>query len=151
MIKIHAAMRVASFVSKALLVVGLMGMTVLCGFLLGPVIETKYMPVVRDIQVEDVSKADDAFTSLHIRGRKVRNCKFLEVNALTGDELFPEKAIVRIPKYDGTSRPAGLQDFGVWEFEPRGHFLKLIVTHSCHALWDTTTELYERHNMEPSP
>ncbi len=146
MTNVKAAMRIASFVSKALLVVGIMGLTALCGFLIGPVLETKYMPVVRDVQVVDVSKDEDAFTSLHIRGRKVRGCKFLAVNALTGDELFPEKATVRIPKYDGGSRPAGMQDFGVWEFEPRGHFLKLVVTHSCHALWDTTTELYERHS-----
>lgn len=126
-----------------IILVGAILVTSVVVILMGPIVENKFYPVTEDVEVVKVQSTDPNRTALSITGNKVRDCRFIEVSALSGDKTKPEKAEIFFERRTGTTRPSGVQSFGIWEFSPKGNFVKAQVVHSCHPLWETTTTFFE--------
>lgn len=114
--------------------------------ILGPIIETKYFPVIEDSQFSIVDAVKPEGVSVLVLGEKKRACRFLEVNALVKDPAsnLYQKAEVSFSTQNGNAtRPTGMQSFGVWTFVPSGKSVVLEVRHECHGMWETVTKLGE--------
>lgn len=126
-------------------------------FVLGPILEGKYFPVVQDI-IGTYKTSDDVKMYFSVYGNKLRGeCKFIEVKTLIGrntqDEVPPIKGTVWfVDAGQGPeSRPTGFQDFGTWAFVPKGDRVIVSATWSCHPFWNTEQQLgiWERqHNVQ---
>ena len=106
-------------------------------------LEHRYMPVVTGFNVT-YSEHDSG--SLIIAGnmQKVRDCRFIEVAAYSGDSYLSLEFSDRHLRDHGKTRAEGLQTWGPWEITPDSMPLRLIARHQCHILWDSTTVLLEQ-------
>ncbi len=127
----------------------LFGIGVIVAFtivLFGPIVETKYFPVIKEANFIKVDSTVPEGVSLHVLGEKKRACRFIEVNALVKEEesKMYQKAEVSFSTRDGNpTRPTGVQSFGIWTFVPKGTDLVLEIRHECHGLWETVTKFGE--------
>lgn len=110
--------------------------------ILGPVVESKYLPVVEKMDFVQTGNDSKDEISLYVTGDKIRNCKFLEVVALSKVDGIYNISEVKMdgPKYKVT-RPLGFQSFGVWAIKPKGEEILLEAHHQCHGLWETHTPM----------
>lgn len=117
--------------------------------LFGPILESKFFPVVTDTVIEHVKSVDPEYTALQIFANKNRACELISLEGLSGPIGSPRQSEIRVLKADNVqgveirSRPDGQQDFGVWLFKPQGEYVKVVARHKCHPLWDTTSTFIE--------
>jgi len=106
-------------------------------------IEHRYMPVVTGFTV---TYSDRDHGSLVIAGnmQKVRDCRFIEVAAYSGESYLSLEFSDRHLRDHGKSRAEGLQTWGPWAITPDATPLRLVARHQCHILWDSTTVLLEQ-------
>ena len=127
----------------------LFGLGIILSFLtviLGPIIETKYFPVIKETNFVKVDAVKPEGVSLHVFGEKTRACRFLEVNALVKDKeskMYQKAEVSFSTEYGNATRPTGIQSFGVWTFVPKGTDVVLEIRHECHGMWETVTKLGE--------
>ena len=91
------------------------------------------LPVVA-MQGEIVQR-DPSGVTLHVWGKKLRECKFLEITgyASRNGVLFDAYATRTDKPVDGKSKPLGEIDIGLWRIAPITGADKalMFVTHSC--------------------
>ena len=111
--------------------------------LVGRWLEHKYLPVVSGFVV---TYKDQTGGSLIIAGnmQKVRDCRFVEVAAYSGDTYLTLDFSDRHLRDHGKSRAEGHQAWGPWIITPNAPNVRLIARHQCHILWDSTTVLLEQ-------
>lgn len=128
------------------------GVLIIVALVVGPLFERKYFPVVTEVKVYQVPATADNKTALVVIGNKERDeCELVSIKGLSGDLIHPVKSKITFP-YETEesqeeklkqSRPAGRQSFGVWEFEPKGDYVRVIVQHRCYTPWLLTTTMFE--------
>ena len=114
-------------------------------FILIPIMEGKFYPVVKDIKDVSVQQIADGQIVM-FNASKVRPCRFDEIVGLVKVNGYFEKAkVTYIETYDPRAgretRPIGSQVFGPWKVEPKGTEIILASRHTCNALWDAETQL----------
>ena len=117
--------------------------SVVSALLIGRMIEHRYMPVVTGFAVTYRDQKDG---SLILAGRmqKVRDCRFIEVAAYSGDTFLSLDFSDRHLRDHGQSRAEGWQAWGPWILTPDAPHVRLIARHQCHILWDSTTVLLDQ-------
>lgn len=120
-------------------------------FLIGPVIEYKFMPVVTNVSVHFLGKAEhESLAKIAVSANKVRHCKLDEIEART---TLPSGENVRASIYfkdpatgkyvtDLVTRPVGTQSFDVWYVFPGVGTVQVYSRHRCHVFWDSITDLF---------
>lgn len=107
----------------------------------------KFMPVVAYMQADSPQIEGDAF-SVHVTGRKIRECVFLGGTAAGWyrmDGVWREAdgfEFVNDPAENSRPRDASLQDFGVWRWsgvEAGSDAVKFTVVHDCEGQLKLTT------------
>lgn len=93
-----------------------------------------YIRPVVEMQGQLVTRTSDSAT-LHVWGKKVRECKFLDIAGYAVKEsvMTDAKAVkLGIPE-DGSTKPMGTFDLGQWLVFPTGDAdsVQMFVTHSC--------------------
>ncbi|WP_317055024.1 hypothetical protein [Roseovarius rhodophyticola] len=129
--------------SSSLLVVGMSLALTPAFFAAGPVLEARWFPVVRDVEVSHDEETREG-TSFYVRFRKVRQCEFLALVWYEG----PVRLSVDFEPHSDDSprtRPVGEQYSGPWLVRDlhgiqgsRAH-----AYHRCHPLWTTITTFYQ--------
>lgn len=110
-------------------------------FLLGPVVEGKFFPVVDNVRIINVDQ-HKAYTEITFSADKVRACSFAEVAGLSYSDGEYKKAFVDFgEKQAPSSRALGEQVFGPWKIYPAGSTIILSAYNVCHSLWETSTPL----------
>lgn len=117
--------------------------SVISSLLLSRWLEHKYWPVVTGFAV---TYRDQQADSLILAGtmKKVRDCRFVEVAAYSGDRYLNLDFSDRHLRDHGKSRAEGYQAWGPWIITPDASPVKLVARHQCHILWDSTTVLMEQ-------
>lgn len=112
-------------------------------FVLCKEIDTRLFPVISEFRI---TKVVPAAVSTIIEGtlRKKRDCSFLGVDAyMDGSDAKMDVTFLDVT--DGNprrSRAVRLQVWGPWEVDTgKAKSIKLVARHSCHILWDHTTQL----------
>jgi len=109
----------------------------------GPVIETKYFPIIDDFNVESASRTGDR---LKFKGiyHKVRECKAYRVTAyLTkpGDSDSFDKTDLTTQIDTGTARPLGWNNTTDWNLSVKdsgpGSEFFFTIDYNCHPGWDS--------------
>ena len=118
---------------------------VIAMFILLPIAEGKFYPVVKDVSDITVESIPNALV-LNFTANKVRQCRFDEVVGLVKvDGSFVKAKVTFLetfnPRTGNETRPVGSQVFGPWKIEPKGTEIILASRHTCNALWDTETQL----------
>lgn len=121
----------------------LIGLALLPGlFTVGPVIETRFFPVVDNVQIEDLKRHDEG-VSFYVRFDKLRPCEFLGVSWYEGAmrrgvAFEPDSAL-----YPRT-RPVGDQYAGPWLVTSVRTLdgTHAVAHHRCHPLWVTASPFY---------
>lgn len=111
----------------------------------GPLVEPRLAPVIRNAGLLGATREGVAVI-FEVAGNKSRMCTYLGASALAGPrEGLMEQAKLSFPAAvgKGTTRPPGVQSFGMWRIEPvhDGELVLIQLRHHCHSLWDTTTLL----------
>lgn len=111
----------------------------------GPLVEPRLAPVVRNVGLLAATR-DGAAVIFDVAGEKARMCTYLGASALAGPrEGLMEQAKLTFPEALGKNdtRPPGVQSFGTWRVEPvhDGEMVLIQLRHHCHTLWPTTTLL----------
>lgn len=121
-------------------------LVVILVFILGPIIEGQYFPVMKDITGTYISTADDKmYFSMY--ADKIRACKFIDIRALVDKDISdgkpPVKGAIWFAGEDLGSRvrPVGYQDIGVWAVRPDGDRVIVEASWSCHPFWNTSQSL----------
>lgn len=111
--------------------------------LIGQWLEHRYMPVVTGFAVTYTDHDDG---SLVIAGKmqKVRDCRFVEVAAYSGDAYLSLDFSDRHLRDHGKTRAEGWQTWGPWSITPDTTPIRLVARHQCHILWDSTTVLLQQ-------
>lgn len=138
--KIHA------FITM-LLMIGITLILVITLFIFGPIIEGKYFPVTKDVEVKLISQTKEKML-FSVIGTKVRNCQLLSARVLVydspEDDVGTKGAIYVVDDGQGdVVRALGKQNLGVWAILPPGNYLKVQTTYQCHSLWNTEVQLGE--------
>lgn len=115
-------------------------------FIAGPIMETKFYPVLTDMDVTEIDPEIPGSARFMVSGRKVRACEYMETVALV---QYPDKhwepAFVETDQQKKGvkfNRPLGQQNMGAWTVIPGdGHPIHVEVHHRCHALWTTVNDL----------
>ncbi|MCV3271140.1 hypothetical protein [Roseobacter sinensis] len=112
-------------------------------FSLGPYLESRYFPVVRDTRIMNEETVPGG-VSFFVQFRKVRQCKFEGLAWYVGDVRVPvdfEPTAETMPR----SRPMGGQYAGPWYVPglPGTRGTHAYAYHRCHPLWETITRFYE--------
>jgi hypothetical protein len=105
---------------------------------------TRFNPVV-EMTGALVSAGPD-YSIIHISGRKLRECKYISMQAFTGKQgsrRDAEKLRVAAPD-DGYSKPPGLYDLGHWRIWPTdgSDTAEMYVIHDCDG-YPVTTRIAE--------
>lgn len=120
-------------------------------FVVGPVIETKFLPPVSKLQILSMEATPDGQTIIHAAFVKHRDCEYIGIawyrgTRATGFERVPI-ILQRSPGDDSSpNRPVGYQTAGPWIVDmpmseiKNNSFVELF--HRCHAFWLTRTEFY---------
>ena len=113
--------------------------------MIGPIIEGKFFPVVKNAEYTLISKTERS-TIIMVNGEKIRSCKFDSVSVLVnvnGSYVKGQIHFIEDTTKVPVSRPKGAQSFGAWEITP-GSTGDIIVDveHDCHSLWHTSTHLF---------
>lgn len=110
-------------------------------FIIGPITEGKYLPVVTNVSLTHIKQNED-HTEIVFEGVKVRTCEFVEVSAIVQNNGASNKGKIIFEDYDGSkSRAPGQQLFGPWKIYPNGNRITIVSYHRCHPLWQTVTPL----------
>lgn len=111
-----------------------------------PYLERLLFPVVKDFVVVGMVKEPQAVT---INGymRKVRDCKFVGVQAVSIDSSGHEQDAPLIfldAKNNNATRPQGTQTWGPWQITVKvadADSVRLTATHRCHYVYANDTLL----------
>lgn len=111
-----------------------------------PYLERLLFPVVKDFVVVGMVKEPQAVT---INGymRKVRDCKFIGVQAVAVDSSGHEHDAPLIfldAKDNNPTRPQGTQTWGPWQVTVQvsdADSIRLSATHRCHLVYANDTKL----------
>jgi len=132
-------------VTRAALVLGMSMALTPAVFTVGPLLESRFFPVVSRADIFDqASEADGVI--FHVRFRKMRQCEFLGLAWYEGPvrrlvEFQPSVTEV-VPV---RTRPKGFQQAGPWRIgglrSLRG--TRAYALHRCHPLWITITDFFE--------
>ena len=120
-------------------------------FTAGPLLETRFFPVVRDADItsERPVEPDVIFT---IRFGKVRQCEFI------GLAWYQDDVRLRVdfhPDVDvqppAQTRPTGQQHAGPWRLRgvERLDGTRAFTLHRCHPLWLTISHFYGQRSHDP--
>ena len=111
-------------------------------------VESVFFPVVKDFHLTSIERVDN---NIVMQGylRKVRDCRYVVVSAEgiapSGRVGLPIRILEGNSVNDNTTRPQGTQDWGPWGVvipsAPNINTVVLYSVHSCHPVWETTTEL----------
>lgn len=116
-------------------------------FMIGPIIEGKYMPVTEDIEVTLLYETKEAMY-FEAYGTKVRNCTLTAARILVDEglsKLSKGKVIVVNDGIGPKDRALGTQNLGTWEITPKGKSLYVQAEYYCHPFWRTNIQLGEWH------
>ncbi|WP_438752078.1 hypothetical protein [Pararhizobium sp. O133] len=120
-------------------------------FAVGPVLETRYWPVVSKLQILSIDATADGQTRIDAAFRKLRDCEYLGLSWFVGDRPNEfERVAVQLMRQAGDTsspdRPVGYQRAGPWIVGLSPDDLKgrsfARLTHRCHPFWPTTTEFF---------
>lgn len=129
------------------------GIVVALTFTFGPMVETRFFPVISDVKATPV-QVDKDTEILHLAalGTKVRQCEWKEITAMVlrdgqwrqGSVYFTDPRSTPTPRTQITiSRPVGSQSLGEIFVFPSGEAVRIYLYHTCHPFWQSTTFLYE--------
>lgn len=114
-------------------------------FIVGPMLETDYWPVVKDgmaIRIEP----EDELEKVHllISGNKQRRCRYIssQLSIFDGAQWVPSQATAS-PQYVISDLPHGIQVFGIYHLNRGWSRIRVESTHRCHFLWDSTSVVLE--------
>lgn len=122
-------------------------------FYLGPIYETKFMPVFKDTSaaIIEVDKKQD-LVHVAVTGQKDRPCEWKGIVALVERHgVWTEGTLVLKdprgsqlpPNTPSVTRPVGKQHLGEAFISPIGDRVQVYFQHRCHPMWQTQTLLYE--------
>ena len=122
-------------------------------FLFGPRIESRFLPVVDNVQATLVD-VDSSAELMHLAayGRKSRQCHWQSITAMVyknsqwhqGTVYFTDPRASKNPQMTvPASRPIGAQSLGEIYVFPMGDRVQIYLSHTCHPFWQTMTFLYE--------
>ena len=127
-------------------IIGFLLITIPVLYVVGPIIEGKYFPITTSVRVELV-QIDGERMLFRAYGKKIRDCKLVDVKALVDQDGKPEaphtKAVIYVVD-DGVgdrNRPLGYQDLGLWAIHPAGNEVFVQTWYQCHPFWNTYTYL----------
>lgn len=115
-------------------------------FVLGPIIEGQYFPVMTDVTGTYVSTSDNRMF-FNMYANKIRSCTFIDIRALVDKDITdtkpPVKGAIWFASEDTGSRirPKGYQDLGIWAVRPDGDRVIVEASWSCHPFWNTSQSL----------
>ena len=110
-------------------------------FLFGPIVEGKFFPVIDNVRVTAVTP-EKAFMRVVFEGDPMRNCRLIEITALTGElENLQHAAIFFEQKTYALPPSAVTQTYGPIAVYPVDERLILVAYHRCHIFWQTITPL----------
>lgn len=115
-------------------------------FIMGPIVEGKYLPVTTDVKVVLLSTTGDKMV-FQAYGNKVRDCKLVDVKTIVDVDgagpKAPQKGVIYV-EHDGIGdvvRPRGVQDLGIWAVYPSAQNIEVQTWYQCHPFWNTYTVL----------
>lgn len=112
----------------------------------GPALESSLLPVMKDMEFVQVNRVADE-VEFSVSGRKVRQCRFKTISALSWNGTTWERSNVYFHTPNGkpnrSGRPMGQQSFGHWFTKPTGERIKFQAVYECHDLWESITDLGE--------
>lgn len=120
-------------------------------FLVGPVLETRWNPVLDKLQIQSVTPISDKESELFVAFRKRRDCEYVGMAWFRddGQNGLDRVALVQMrPPGDVTppNRPLGLQRAGPWHVAIPADQIRtksvVEVLHRCHPFWMTRTRFY---------
>lgn len=127
-------------------IIGFLLITIPVLYVVGPILEGKYFPITTSVRVELV-QIDGERMLFRAYGKKVRDCKLVDVKALVDQDGSTEsphtKAVIYVVD-DGVgdrNRPLGYQDLGLWAIHPAGKEVFVQTWYQCHPFWNTYTYL----------
>lgn len=119
-------------------------------YIVGPVIETRYFPVVDKLIIDKTEWQGPETTRVWASFKKLRNCEYIGIAWFRGsrDDFRRVPVILHREEGDRSSpnRPMGYQHAGPWDVGvplhelPSNSFARL--HHRCWPLWTSTTEFY---------
>lgn len=111
-------------------------------FSVGPEIETRFFPVVENVQVENVTKVEEG-VAFYVSFRKIRQCEFVGVAWYMGPERVGVEFAPGHNLYPKT-RPVGDQYAGPWMVRNIQSLeeTRAFSVHRCHPLWETVSPFY---------
>ena len=108
-------------------------------YIVGPLLETRWNPVYRQVIVTQISKRDNAVKFI-VSGLKARACPFAGIDVLSFREnQWKPATMTQDPEFPLITTPAGHQVLGSFWVEPAGSKISIETRHSCHGLWTTVT------------
>ena len=125
--------------------------TVYVVFLVGPVLETRYHPVVSKLRILSLDTDTSGMSTLQAEFRKLRDCEYLGIAWFVRDaagsfERVPVILQRRPGDLSSPNRPTGTQRAGPWLVAIPPDTLRnlsfAVLTHKCHLFWVTTTEFF---------
>lgn len=120
-------------------------------WMVGPFLETKYLPAVGKMIIQRATVDDQGRTELMVAFRKIRDCEYIGISWYRGD---PRGEFERVPIILGRqesdisspNRPVGYQFTGPWTvavpFAELHSNSFALLQHRCHPFWLTTTEFW---------
>jgi hypothetical protein len=120
-------------------------------FVVGPVAETRFWPVLGKLEVTYVSAYDAKSSHVSVQFRKIRDCEYI---GMSWFRIDPNGSLERVSMillrnpHDTSSpnRPVGRFSAGPWHvFIPADELLEVSmveVFHRCHPFWTTRTHFY---------
>jgi hypothetical protein len=120
-------------------------------YVVGPVIETRFFPVVSKLTINSLGRSPEGYAVVSAEFTKLRDCEYIGLAWFRGT---PSTDFERVPVIimrqpgdtSGPTRPVGRQRSGPWIVhmppeEIRGNSFAQL-HHRCHGFWLTTTAFY---------
>lgn len=113
----------------------------------GPAVESRHLPVLKDIRIERVVAQGSRF-EFGLFATKSRVCRLVDITAIT--KLYGQWSVASVE----TKPPpedivvVGSHLFGRWSVYPIGQAVRVAAVHRCHPLWDTVTFIGEWSTQE---
>lgn len=120
-------------------------------FVIGPLAESKYFPVVSKLQMLEIKPIDADRSYVTAEFTKKRDCEYIGV---AWYRLMPNGVLERVPMVvrrragddSSPNRPIGTTVAGPWEVGMPHNQIKGLsvveVFHRCHPFWTTRTPFY---------
>lgn len=126
-------------------------MTVYTIFIAGPLVESKFFPVLEKLEITSVMPTGEETSNVYVEFTKLRECAYVGVAWFEGRRSGGFHRVLFVAqrnKEDSSSpnRPLGKQTAGPWLVGIKAEDVKtnsfVDIFHQCHPFWVTKTQWY---------